>query len=907
MCKFDTSKNQTQSKPYKISIKTLNSKTYYTAFIIFFLFLGKTPLFSQEIKKEVPILTTSKKTTEVKKTTTDTVKIDTLKVKKSILEGIVKRKAKDYEKLDQKKKELTLYNEAELYYKDIELKAGIIVMNYEKDEVYAGRIKDTAGNYIQYPYFKQGTNVIEPDSIRFNTKTKKALVWNSRTQQQDFRIKAEISKRENDSVYFLKKARFTTSEDIDNPEYYFVANKVKFVPKKKVVVGLTNMVIADVPTPLGLPFAYFPMTEKSVSGFIPPSPGYNNTQGYFLQNGGYYFALSDHYDLAIMGDYYTNGSYSLRTESNYAKRYKYRGNVNLRYQNNIQSERGLPDYSKSTEYMIVWSHGQDGKASANSRFSASVNLGSSQYYRNSLNINDVGRGLNNTMSSSISYQKTFNTVPQTNFSATLNHTQNTNTNLITMTLPNIQGSMDRIFPFAKNDGAKKGIIKNINLSYNLQGRNEITTNDTLFGKAEMFDGAKAGFQHSIPISTNFKVFKYFSVTASTQYNEVWTFNTLKKGYDATEDTLVSKQINKFDSYRTYNFSANIGTTIYGTFKFGKDAKIQAIRHVIRPSVGYSYTPSFDQYYDPIIIDANGTTKGDYTRFENSIYGAPSRSFSNMMTINVTNNFEAKVRDEDDPEKPKKVMLLNNLSFGSSYNLDTNLWSTVSMNGGTTLFKDRLSLNFNSTLNLYAIDEKGTQTTQLNINKGGSLFRMTNAGLQMGFSLSEKDFQKTEKSSSDKKDNEPKDDNGKTGKDVFGNTDLNNNDVSLFDTKKKDDESKEIEWYASKLPWTLRIAYTMNYTNTNRNPEINNNSLMASGDITLTPKWMVGFSTGYDFANKGLTFTNLRFERDLLSWRMSFNWNPIGYNKYWSFFIGIKSSILSDIKWDKQSLPDRRLR
>ena len=294
----------------KILLKALHTKLFHIVFSVIFLTLGTTSVFSQD--NPIPGTVTLTKT-DLQKVKDSTV-VDTSKKSKPFLEGVVNMKAKEYEKLDQKKKTVTLHDEAEIYYTDFELKAGKIVLDYEKNLVYAGRLKDSAGNYIQRPVFKQGENIIEPDSIIFHTKSKRAKVWNSRTKQGELFIKAEISKKENDSVYFMKNARMTTSKNIDDPEYYFLIRKVKFVPKKKVVAGLTNMVIMDVPTPIGLPFAYFPMTDKSLSGFIMPTPGQNNRQGYFLQNGGYYFALSDYYDLAILGDYYTNGSYGLRNE-----------------------------------------------------------------------------------------------------------------------------------------------------------------------------------------------------------------------------------------------------------------------------------------------------------------------------------------------------------------------------------------------------------------------------------------------------------------------------------------------------------------------------------------------------------------------------------------------------------------
>lgn len=881
----------------KILLKALHTKLFHIVFSVILLTIGTTSVFSQEIKFTDSIKLNSSDLIKVKDSTVQ----DSSKKKKPFLDGIVNMKAKDYEKMDQKKKQLTLYNEASIKYTDFDIKAGKIVYDFEKKQVYAGRLKDSAGNYIQRPVFTQGANIIEPDSIVYNNVSGKALIWNSRTKQGEMFIKAEISKRENDSVVFLKNARLTTSKNIDDPEYYFLVRKVKFVPKKKVVAGLTNLVIADVPTPLGLPFAYFPMTEESVSGFIMPTPGQNNRQGYFLQNGGYYFALSDYYDLAILGDYYTNGSYGLRAESSYAKRYKFGGRLNFRFENNIQSEKGFPDYVKSKQYNIQWSHSQDAKAAANSRFSASVNLGSSQYFRQSINMNNVGASLNNNLSSSVSYSKTFQTVPQVNMSLSATHSQNTNSQQIDMTLPTFQASVDRIFPFAPKDGVKKGIIKNINFQYNIRGENRIKTADSLFFKPQMFRDAKSGFQHSIPINTNFKIFKYFSISMGAAYNEVWAFNTIQKYFSTIENKVITDEQKGFETFRTYNFSAGIGTTIYGTFNFGEDKKIQAIRHVMRPNISYGYTPSFEQYYDTYEIDATGLTTAEYTKFDGGLFGAPGKSYSNNLGFSLSNTFEAKVKDAESKKgESKKVMLLNNLNLSTNYNLaaDSLAWSPIRISGGTELFKQKMNVNFATTLDPYAIDNSGRRIEKFNIDNGGSLFRMTSANMTINYAFSSTD--------TEKKTNQQNQQNGGTGDDLFGtSTDLSDSRQSLF---KKDDEDSEketsTEWYATKLPWDLRLAYSVTYNNSNRQNEISSNSLMASGNIELAPRWKVGFSSGYDFKQKGVTFTQLRFERDLESWRMSFNWVPFGTNTYWGFFIGISSSVLSDIKYDKRQLPDR---
>jgi lipopolysaccharide assembly outer membrane protein LptD (OstA) len=896
----------------KIAFIPLHTNLFNIVLLSIFLSLGCSNLYSQDIKKKSSSIPSNRQ--EVKKPTpkdsiknpitqspTDTVKLDTITVKKKFLEGIVKYKAEKYTKIEQKKKLITLYDKAELYYQDIELKSGIIVLNYEKNEVYAGRIKDSLGNYTQFPSFKQGSNLVEPDSIRFNFKSKKALIWNSRSTQGEFNVKAAITKKENDSVYFLKGARFTTSKDVDNPEYYFQTNKIKFIPGKKIVTGFTNMVIAGVPTPLFLPFAYFPLSkETSTSGIILPSYNDSDSKGFSLQNGGYYFALSDHYNLTVVGDYYTNGSYGIGIQSSYAQRYHFQGNINMRFENNIVSERGYPDYMKSNIYNIQWSHSQDSKSSPNSTFSASVNMGSSKYFKETINQINVGSSLNNTLSSSISYSTVFHSVPESRLSLTATHQQNTNTEEISMTLPTLQFSVDRVYPFALNDGAKKGFFKNINLQYNLNGKNSYITTDSLFFKSEMFRDADVGFQHTIPLSTNFKIFKHFSVSTSLNYEEVWYFKTIHKEYDDQLSTVVTTDVKGFDAYRTYSSSTSIGTTIYGTFNFGEDKIIKSLRHVMRPSISHSYTPSFEKYYDTYAMDGSGKMQ-DYTRFDGGMYGAPSNNRSNFFGIDLSNTFEAKVTDKDSTKtEPKKIMLLNNLNFHTSYNADakTLAWEPLRISGGTQFFDNKLSANFGATLDPYAIDNSGTRINTFNINNGGSLFRMTSANLTMNYSIS-----RTNDKDSNKK-NEQGKRNGGREDDLFGsNVDANNLRRSQFDD---DDEDEDVvtEFFKSKIPWDMTFAYSLTYGNMNREKKITGNSIMISANTDLTPKWKAGVSTGYDFVQKGVTFTQLRFERDLMSWRMAFNWTPFGDNSSWNFFIGIKSGILSDIKWEKRSLTNQ---
>lgn len=833
---------------------------------------------------------------------------DSIVEKKSFLLGKVVYNASDTVSIDPNNKLIHLYNNAKIVHESMEITSGIIVIDYSNNEIYAGRIIDSLGNYTQSPVFKQGQDVIEPDSLKFNMDTKKAIIFNSRTEQAGLKILSEITKKENDSVYFMNRAKFTTSADLENPEYYFLLRKAKVVPGKKIITGPTNMYIADVPTPIGLPFAYFPLSNKRTSGIIFPSFGEQNSRGYFIQNGGYYLPINDNIDLTLLGDYYTNGSYGFRVENAYIFRYKFRGNLSFRYESLIQSERGFPDYSKSSVYNLRWSHTKDSKSNPNSRFSASVNLGSSKYYRQSVNQINAANYLNNSLSSSISYSKTFTGEPQVNFSLSATHSQNTNTQVINMTLPSLQSSVSRVFPFAPKSGTKKGFLQNINFQYSLRGENRIQTTDSLFFTKEMFDSAKSGFQHNIPISTNFKLFKYLSFSTSANYNATMVFNTIERSFDIDNQEVVTIDNKGYDGFSTYNFSASLGTTVYGMYDFGNEKNLQAIRHVLRPSISYSLAPAFNQYYDTYeVVSADGLTTSDveYSRFEGSIFGQPNKAYSSSIGLSLANNVEAKVIDkETDDLESKKIVILNNLNFSTSYNIaaDSLNLSPVRMTGGTQLFKNKMNINFGATLDPYALDDNGVKIDKFNINNGGGLFRLTSANLTLNYSFSSSDTEKSDKNEASINESVR---NGGRDDDLFGRA-MDFSDNRFNQEKEEEKEKKPNDLYNYKIPWSLRIAYAVNYSNSIGQSEISSHSLMFSGDIELSPKWSTGISTGYDFKNKGVTYTQLRFERDLLSWRMNFSWIPFSSNASWNFFIGIKSGMLNDIKYDKRRQRDKIL-
>jgi hypothetical protein len=530
-------------------------------------------------------------------------------------------------------------------------------------------------------------------------------------------------------------------------------------------------------------------------------------------------------------------------------------------------------------------------------------MGSSRFYQNSYSLNYSGARLNNTLSSSVSYTKRFNSVPQVNMAIQATQSQNSQTQAISMTLPSFTMSVDRIFPFAKEGEIKKGFFKNINLQYNTSARNEIVTTDSLFLKPQMFKDAKNGIQHSIPISTNFKIFKYFSASTSVNYNEVWYIKTNRKTFDTNKAAVVDTDVNGFDLFRTYSMSTSLGTTIYGTFDFNKKHNIQSIRHVMRPSLSYSYTPSFAKYYDTYDSDGSGTIRKDYTRFEKGIFGQPGKNMSNNIGFSLSNTFEAKIKDQDSTKtEAKKIMLLNSLNLSTSYDMtaDSLKLAPIRVSGGTAIFNQKMNINFGATLDPYALNNQGTRINKWNIKNNGSLFRMSSANMTVNYSLS----------NADKKDKKKKDSqneqNGGRNDDLYGrNTDLSNQRQSLFN--KDDEDKKPDDFFHSKIPWDLSFAYSLTYSNNNRENTFSTNTLSVSGNIDLTPKWKIGVSTGYDIVNKGVTYTNIRMERDLMSWRMSFNWIPFGTYTSWGFFIGIKSSVLQDIKWEKNKTPDRALR
>ncbi len=791
------------------------------------------------------------------------IKRDTLKKKESLSDK-VKHFAVDYTEVNEKKKYIKLYNKAHIKYEDIDLEAGVIYIDYKKKEVYAGRIADSVGNLTQRPIFKQGNTTSINDSIRFNFDTKKALVWNTITTEGEFTLFSEVTKKFNDSVMFVKNVRFTTSKDSVHPEYYFLSKKAKIVPGKKIVIGATQMWIEEVATPIIIPFGFFPLTKNRTSGFIIPKFA-QSQEGFFLNDGGFYWAMSPYADITVKSDIYTNGSYKFSVGSRYKKRYQFGGNFSFNYDKNIKSERGLPGYENNTNWNIRWRHSKDKKSSPLSSLSASVNFGSSKYYKNSLNHNSItntNSTLRNQMSSSINYNKNFIKLP-IDISMSLKHSQNTNTEKIDLDLPNFAMNVKNIYPFAP-DGKKNNIFQKIKFRYTLNAVNKVSTSDDNLLTGRMWEGNRIGAKHHFETSTNAKILNYLNFSPSVTYDEIWQMQSYEQSWDPSLNDnaggIVYQEKKGFQSFRNVNMSAGLSTAIYGTYLFGDKHKIMGIRHTFSPSFSYSYRPVFDESQRSF-TKPNGDVV-EYSIFDyQSLYGNPNRNQSKSLALSFSNSFEAKIKTKDG--KNKKIKFL---SITSSYNFlaDSLKLSRLNFSSTNEIIKG-VNVSLRSTFDPYALDEKGRDTKYYALEKGQGLGRFTGLNITTGYRIDNQTF--TKKTS----------------------------------TKKKNEYQNA---FNNPIMWDMKLSYSFTYKNKAYAApddvyfkEIPTHSIRFNGSIKFTDNWRVSYNSGYDLVGKGFTYSTFNFARELKSWHMSFSWVPS--RNYWLFNIGIKSSMLQGIKYDKR--------
>ena len=798
------------------------------------------------------------------------------KPKKQLLTTDVKTSAKDSTIFSLDGKKVFLFGDAKIEYEDIVLTAAYIEADMDQGIIYAEGVADSTGKIEGRPVFTQGDEEMKAYNITYNVNTKRGYIEKLYTEQEDGYLHSELTKKEVDNSINMLHGKFTTCE-LEDPHFYLELTKGKYIPDKAIIAGPSYMVMADIPLPLVIPFGYFPITKKKTSGFLMPRVGEENNRGFFLSDGGYYFAGNDYVDFTLRGSIYSKGSWQINGSSRYKLRYKFSGNVNVTYAKNVFSEKGLSDYNEGQEYRITWSHSQDAKARPNSTFSASVNFSSSGY--NKYQTTASQDYLTNTTSSSISYQMSRILNSPFSFSMNIQHTQNTRDSSLTLTMPNMTLTMSRIQPFKrKKIVGQMRWYEDIGVSYSGTFQNKVTTHiDSLFTD-QTLDKFVYGVKHSPSVTKSFKILKYFSLSPGASYSERWYFR--RHFIEALNDTtpITSKNYREREEkgfYRVYDYSFSVGlnTTLYGMYNYRR-GPVKALRHVITPSISYSWRPDFGQekygFYQPDPRDSTGTKL--YSPYMHGIYGLPGSGRSSAFSFSLNNKFEMKVKDETDTVKQeRKVPLLEALNFSTSYNMlaEEFKWSDLNMSAKTTLFKT-LGLQMSATGCFYAIDSLGKKIDKFEYDHNGHLFRITRASLSTGYSLS------SEKLFNKKNDNK--------------NADNNEDDHQMYD-----DDLAEYDYF--KIPWSISFSYSLTYSKPGRASKLSQ-SLSFNGDFSLTPKWKIGFSSGYDFDSKQFTYTRFSLSRDLHCWAASLNLVPFGARQSYTFNIAVKSAILQDLKYNK---------
>ncbi|MCP4310904.1 MAG: LPS-assembly protein LptD [Bacteroidetes bacterium] len=804
-----------------------------------------------------------------------------------------------------------LYGDAIITFEEIELTADYIRYEMEKNLVVAYGMPDSAGAIAGKPVFTDPSGSFESKELKYNFKTKKGFIEAVVTEQEGGYLHSEQTKLQTNGHIHLKDGKYTTC-DAPLPHFYIALTKGISIPGDKIISGAAYLVIQEVPLPLGIPFGFFPNSTTKTSGILIPKYGEENRRGFYMREGGYYFAMNEYMDMRVTGDLYSNGTWGFRLGSNYKVNYRFSGNLSLKYFKNISGYKGIEGlYSVSRDYAIGWSHSQDSRANPTSSFRASVNLSSSAYDKNhTRNINSV---MTNTKQSSISYAKSWPNSPF-NLSASLNHSQNSNTQGVNMTLPKISLNMGRITPFKRKQATgPKRWYEDIQLSYTSILENRISTVDTLLFTSAVWDDMKNGYKHSIPLSLSIKPFRKtpmlqsFAITPSMNYNGmIYTRQKLKfvSDYDEVDDgsggiiynpIVTDSMINKLSYAHSLfpSFSSGVSPKLYGMYQFKGDGRMEAIRHVMTPSASFSYVPDMSSfqtdYYRPVYDDINMDTLELYSIYEGQIYGTPtSRGASGSLNLSLRNNIEAKMRSKNDTvDEVEKVKLLDNLSFSTSLNLFhkdtlTPAWRPVSFNGSTRILNNKLNISFRGVMDPFGYDESRSRTRETWYSQTGKPLRLTNASVSAGFSFKSKQG----KGDQDDGDRESQ---------------LNNPDMESEDPMGAYDPRVE-EYYGDyvdfDIPWSVRVDYSFSYSKPKDVSRVIQ-TVRASGDFSLTPNWKIGFNSGYDLDRKQFTTTNLSIYRDLHCWEMRISVVPFGNYKSYNFQINAKSSILSDLKYNKR--------
>mgnify|MGYP003258162364 CR=1 FL=1 len=813
-----------------------------------------------------------------------------------------------------------LYGEGKVNYQNIELTSAVITMNMDSSTVYATGVTDTAGVETGSPIFKDGETPYESKIMRYNFKTKKGFINSIVTQQGEGYVTSEEGKKgANDEIY-MRHGKYTTCDNHEHPHFYLKLSMAKVRPKKNVVFGPAQLVVEDVPLPIAVPFGFFPFNSSYSSGFIMPTYGDEMNRGFYLRDGGYYFAISDQMDLKVLGEIFTKGSWGLSAASNYNKRYKFSGSFNASYLVTKTGEKNMPDYSVSKDFRIQWSHRQDDKANPNSSFLASVNFATSSYDRSSLSsLYNPQQYSQNTKASSVSYSRNFPEIGL-NISGAFNITQNTRYSSLSMTLPDVNISLNRIYPFKrKKTAGDERWYEKISLQYTGSITNSISTKDNLLFKTPLTQWQN-GMQHKIPVSATFNLFKYINIVPSFNYTERWYLRKVKQSYDpspTSTDHVKRDTINGFNRLYDYNLSLQMNTKLYGMYKplFMKSKELQ-IRHVFTPTVSYTYTPDFGKsrygYYDTYTYtDEDGEVRTvEYSPYEGAVYDYPGKNMSQNISFSIDNNIEMKMKSDKDTTGYKKISLIDQLGASLSYDVANKKWSDLSMNLRLKLTKS-YTFNMNASFATYAyqFDENGNvvvgDRTEWSYGRFG---RFQEYSGSFSYTLNNDTFKKLfgKKEEDEKnKDNKGKEEN--EDEETEEETEEQNNNSNMRKTEKASVDSDG--YLAFKLPWSVSLSYSYSIRE-DRSKDINiktmrypyslTHSLNVSGNFKIGSRWNMTYSTGYDFTSKEMSMTTLNITRDLHCFNMSCGLVFGPFTSY-NFSIRANSSMLTDaLKWDQRS-------
>lgn len=802
-----------------------------------------------------------------------------------------------------------MYGNSSVKYSDIDLTAAEIHMDMKESLVYAVGRRDTTDEIVGSPVFSDKSGEYESKTMTYNFKTEKGFITDIVTQQGEGYLTGGQTKKMDDGSYNIINGRYTTCDDHEHPHFYMQLTKAKMRPKKDVVSGPAYMVLCDVPLPLAVPFGYFPFTSKYSSGIIFPTFGDDYNRGFYLSNGGYYFAINDYVDLALTGEIYTKGSWGLAAKSSYRKRYKFSGSFDISYLTTITGDKGSPDYTKQKNFRITWSHSQDTKANPKMTFSASVNFATSGYSRNDLSSYYSSAFTENTKNSTVNLSYRFSSKFQMSTTASL--AQRTQDSTLSVSFPNFTLSLSQVAPFKRKHavGSERWYEK-IKLSYTGSFQNSLTAKQNQFFKKSLIKDWSNGMRHSVPISATFSLFRYINVSPSITLNDRMYTSKVRRMWDANASAEVRDTTYNFYNVFDFNASVSFDTKIYGFFrplKFLGD-KVKMIRHVMSPSVTFSGSPDFSKpkwgYYDTYsYVDSQGNLRENkYSYFSGGIFGTASQGKTGMVNFSLSNNLEMKVKSDRDSTGVKKISLIENFTISQSYNFaaDSLRWSNVS-----TSLSLRLIKNFNLSLSAtwdpytYQLNNYGTPV-KVDVPRwkaGKGWVKLSSTGTSFSYTFNNSTFKRKKKDENGKTEQKTPQDDRREEKEGGGKKeDDSGGDLQL-------DEDGYAHW---SFPWSLTLNYSVSYGYGTFNTEKMDyngrftQNLSFSGRIQPTKGWNFTFSSSYNFDTHKISYMNCTITRDLHCFSMSASFVPLGPYKSYNFHIAVKSSLLSDLKYDKRS-------